>query len=99
MEIFLLCLGFVVAPFVAWGIVELIISYVAPAKKAEATLKKKDTVTIEKANGEKKKKFVLVFDVDGVKKTFSVTQEQFAFSRVNVKGVLVYRGRRFVEFK
>lgn len=99
MDIFLLCLGFVVAPFIAWGVIELILNYLAPVKEAEATLKKKDTVTIEKANGEKKKKLVLVFDVDGVKKRYTVTQEQFALSRVNVKGTLRFRGRRFVEFK
>lgn len=99
MEIFLLCLAFIAFPFVTWGIVELINNYIAPVKKTEATLKKKDTESIEKFNGEKIKKFVLVFDIDGVKKTFTVTQEQFAVSRVNVKGTLSYRGRRFVEFK
>ena len=99
MEIFLLCLAFIVFPFVAWGIVELWTSYVAPVKKAEATLKKKDTESVEKLNGEKNKKYVLIFDVDGVKKRYIVTQEQFAVARINVRGTLVYRGRRFVEFK
>lgn len=99
MDIFLLCLGFVALPFAAWGVVELWRAYIAPAKQVEATLRKKDSFTAESFSGSKKKKLRLVFEADEAKLTFTVTQEQFAVARVNAKGTLTYRGRRFISFK
>lgn len=98
MEIFLLCLAFVALPFALWGLAELFRAYILPPKRVEAVLRKKDSSAVEGFSGEKKKKFILLFEADGVKHRFTVTQEQFAVSRPGARGTLTYRGRRFISF-
>ena len=99
MDIFLLCLGFIILPFVFWGVVELWRAYVAPSKEIEAVLKKKDAYETESFSGEKGKKLRLVFEAEERKFVFTVTAEQYAVARVNMRGILTYRGRRFISFK
>ena len=47
----------------------------------------------------KTEKYVIVFSIDGKKKSFYVSQFSYNGYRVNDKGTLKYRGDKLIEFK
>ena len=47
----------------------------------------------------KHEKYVVVFSVDGKKKSFYVSQFSYNSYRVNEKGTLKYKGDKLIEFK
>ena len=47
----------------------------------------------------KTEKYVIVFSIDGKKKSFYVSQFSYNGYRVNEKGTLKYRGDKLIEFK
>ena len=47
----------------------------------------------------KHEKYVVVFSVDGKKKSFYVSQFSYNGYRVNEKGTLKYKGDKLIEFK
>ena len=99
MEIFWLCLAFVVLPFAGWGFAELLRAYLLPAKKVPARLKRKETFTQETFGGKTQKKYRLIFEIDGEKKgVWTVNQEQYILARTGTQGTLVTKGRRFISF-
>ena len=51
------------------------------------------------AGAGKSEKYVIVFSVDGKKKSFYVSQFSYGGYRVNEKGTLKYKGDKLIEFK
>ena len=47
----------------------------------------------------KSEKYVIVFSIDGKKKSFYVSQFSYNGYRVNEKGLLKYKGNKLIEFK
>jgi len=92
-------LGFVIAPFAVWGAVALFRNYASKAKAQPAVLRKKEIVEHEKFGGSTVKKHVLCFDVDGKKRRFYVSPEQYAVARAGKRGTLTHRGSRFISFE
>ena len=99
MDMFLLCLVFIAAPFLVLGAGFLISRYLVKPTVEPATLKKKEAVDHENFSGGKKKKYVLHFDGDEKKYKFYVTQEQYAVARAGVRGTLTHKGNRFISFE
>ena len=96
--IFLLCIGFVAAPFVVWGAVELVRRFLLKSATESAVLKKKDVVKQEKFSGKFIKRYVLEFETDEKKLRFYVSDEQYSVARVGKRGVLKHKGSRFISF-
>lgn len=73
----------------------------APVKVAAALVAGKNTVkTFSKyAGNAERKKYVVIFSVDGRKKSFYVSDFSYAGYRVGEKGTLKYKGDRLIEFK
>ena len=73
----------------------------APVKTAKAVVIDKNKVeTFSKYSGTgKSEKYVIVFSVDGKKKSFYVSQFSYNGYRVNEKGTLKYKGDKLIEFK
>lgn len=73
----------------------------APVKTAAAVVADKNIVkTFSKyAGNAEHKKYVVIFSVDGRKKSFYVSDFSYAGYRVGEKGTLKYKGDRLIEFK
>ena len=73
----------------------------APVKTAKAVVIDKNKVeTFSKYSGTGKSvKYVIVFSVDGKKKSFYVSQFSYNGYRVNEIGTLKYKGDKLIEFK
>jgi len=73
----------------------------APVKTVKAVVADKHKVeTFSKYSGNgKNEKYVVVFSVDGRKKSFYVSQFSFGGYKVNAKGTLKYKGDKLIEFK
>ena len=73
----------------------------APIKTVQAVVVDKNKVeTFSKYSGTGKcEKYVIVFSVDGKKKSFYVSQFSYNGYRVNEKGTLKYKGDTLIEFK
>lgn len=73
----------------------------APIKTVKAMVIDKNKVeTFSKYSGTgKHEKYVIVFSVDGKKKSFYVSQFSYNGYRVNEKGTLKYKGDKLIEFK
>ena len=73
----------------------------APIKTVKAVVIDKNKVeTFSKYSGNgKSEKYVIVFSIDGKKKSFYVSQYSYNSYRVNEKGTLKYKGDRLIEFK
>ena len=73
----------------------------APVKTVRATVihKQKIEVFSKYAGNGKYEKYVVVFSVEGKKKSFYVSRFSYGGYRVNEKGTLKYRGDRLIEFK
>ena len=72
-----------------------------PIKTVKAVVIDKNKVeTFSKYSGNgKSEKYVIVFSVDGKKKSFYVSQFSYNGYRVNEKGLLKYKGNKLIEFK
>ena len=72
----------------------------APVKKEHAVVVHKQTVEqFSKYFGNgKHTKYVVVFSVDGKKRSFYVSQFSYNGYRINEKGMLTYKGDRLIDF-
>lgn len=73
----------------------------APVKSVRAVVIDKniaETFSKHSGNG-KRQKYVVVFSIDGVKKSFYVSQFSYDGYRINEHGTLKYKGDRLIEFK
>lgn len=82
-------------------IVRTIKNRYAPIKTVKAVVIDKNKVeTFSKYSGNgKSEKYVIVFSVDGKKKSFYVSQFSYNGYRLNEKGTLKYKGDKLIEFK
>ena len=81
-------------------LVKLIKNRVAPVKTVKAVVLDKQKVEIfSKYSGTgKREKYVIVFSVDGKKKSFYVSQFSYGGYRLNEKGTLKYQGDKLIDF-
>ena len=88
-----------------WAMVRLLIKAIktkhAPIKSVKAVVIDKHIIeTFSKYSGNGKyEKYVIVFSVDGKKKSFYVSQFSYGGYRVNEKGTLKYKGDKLIGFK
>ena len=82
-------------------LVKLIKNRVAPVRTVKAVVLDKQKVEIfSKYSGTgKREKYVIVFSVDGKKKSFYVSQFSYGGYRLNEKGTLKYQGDKLIDFK
>lgn len=82
-------------------LVRLVKNRYAPIKTVQAVVIDKNKVeTFSKYSGNgKSKKYVIVFSIDGMKKSFYVSELSYNGYRVNEKGILKYKGYKLIEFK
>ena len=82
-------------------LVKLIKNRVAPVRTVKAVVLDKQKVEIfSKYSGTgKREKYVVVFSVDGKKKSFYVSQFSYGSYRLNEKGTLKYQGDKLIDFK
>ena len=80
---------------------KLLQSRYGPLRTVKAVVADKQTVeTFSKYSGTGKSvKYMVIFLVDGKKKSFYVSQFSYHGYRVNEKGTLKYRGERLIGFK
>ena len=73
----------------------------APIKTVRAVVIDKNKVAaFSKYSGNgKTEKYVIVFSIDGKKKSFYVSQFSYNGYSVNEKGTLKYKGDKLIEFK
>ena len=73
----------------------------APIKTVNAVVIDKNKIeTFSKYSGNgKAEKYVIVFSVNGKKKSFYVSQFSYNGYRINEKGTLKYKGDKLIEFK
>ena len=73
----------------------------APVRTVEAVVVHKHIMeTFSKYSGSgKHEKYVIVFSVDGKKRSFYVSKFSYGGYRVNERGILKYKGDRLMEFK
>lgn len=89
----------------ALALVSLLVKVVknryAPIKTVKAVVVDKNKVeAFSKYSGSgKSEKYVIVFSVDGKKKSFYVSQFSYNGYRINEKGTLKYKGDKLIEFK
>ena len=89
----------------ALAVVSLLVKAVknryAPIKTVKAVVIDKNKVeAFSKYSGNgKSEKYVIVFSVEGKKKSFYVSQFSYNGYRVNEKGTLKYKGDKLIEFQ
>ena len=89
----------------ALAVVSLLVKAVknryAPIKTVKAVVIDKNKIeTFSKYSGNgKSEKYVIVFSVEGKKKSFYVSQFSYNGYRINEKGTLKYKGDKLIEFK
>ena len=89
----------------ALAVVSLLVKAVknryAPIKTVKAVVIDKNKVeAFSKYSGNgKSEKYVIVFSVEGKKKSFYVSQFSYNGYRVNEKGTLKYKGDKLIDFK
>ena len=73
----------------------------APIKTVQAVVIDKNKIeTFSKYSGNgKAEKYVIVFSVNGKKKSFYVSEFSYNSYKINEKGTLKYKGNKLVEFK
>ena len=73
----------------------------APIRAVKAVVIDKNKIeSFSKYSGNgKSEKYVIVFSIDGKKKSFYVSQFSYNGYRVNEKGTLKYKGDKLIEFK
>ena len=98
----------IVSLFMGVGALALVSVLVKVVKNRYAPIKSVKAVVIDKnkveafskysGNG-KSEKYVIVFSVEGKKKSFYVSQVSYNGYRVNERGTLKYKGDKLIEFK
>ena len=73
----------------------------APIKKVKAVIIDKNKIeSFSKYSGSgQTEKYVIVFSVNGKKKSFYVSQFSYNGYKVNEKGILKYKGNKLISFK
>ncbi|MBR4016681.1 MAG: DUF2500 domain-containing protein [Oscillospiraceae bacterium] len=73
----------------------------APIKTVRATvINKQKNQTFNKYSGNgKHEKYVVVFSIDGKKKSFYVSQFSYGGYRINESGTLTYKGNKLIGFQ
>ena len=98
----------IISLFVGVGVLAVVSLLMKAVKNRYAPLKTVKAVVIDKNKVEnfskysgtgKSEKYVIVFSVDGKKKSFYVSQFSYNGYRVNEKGTLKYKGDKLIEFK
>ena len=81
-------------------LVKLIKNRVAPVRTVKAVVLDKQKVEIfSKYSGTgKQEKYVVVFSLDGKKKSFYVSQFSYGGYRLSEKGTLKYQGDKLIDF-
>lgn len=94
--------------FVGLGVLAMVSLLVKVINNRYALVKTVKAVIVDKNKVEafsrysgtgKSEKYVIVFDVDGKKKSFYVSQFSYNGYRINEKGMLKYKGEKLIEFK
>ena len=82
-------------------IVRTIKNRYAPIKKVKAVIIDKNKIeSFSKYSGSgQTEKYVIVFSVNGKKKSFYVSQFSYNGYKVNEKGILKYKGNQLIEFR
>ena len=82
-------------------LIRIIKNRYAPIKTVKAVVIDKNKIeTFSKYSGNgKAEKYVIVFSVNGKKKSFYVSQFSYNGYRINEKGTLKYKGDKLIEFK
>ena len=82
-------------------IVRTIKNRYAPIKKVKAVIIDKNKIeSFSKYSGSgQTEKYVIVFSVNGKKKSFYVSQFSYNGYKVNEKGILKYKGNKLISFK
>lgn len=98
----------IISLFIGVGALAMVNIIARTIKNRYASVKTVKAVVIDKhivenfskysGNG-KSEKYVIVFSVDGKKKSFYVSQFSYNGYRVNEKGLLKYKGDKLIEFK
>lgn len=98
----------IVSLFMGVGALALVSVLVKAVKNRYAPIKTVKAVVVDKNKVEafskysgsgKSEKYVIVFSVDGKKKSFYVSQFSYNGYRINEKGTLKYKGDKLIEFK
>ena len=73
----------------------------APVKTSKAVVVDKTVIQrfSRYAGDGKAREYVIVFSLEGKKKSFSVSQFSYNGYRINEKGTLKYRGNRIISFE
>ena len=95
---------FTTLPFVAilvLVLIRLLRDWYAPVKTVKAVVIDKHKIeTVSKYSGNgKQERYVVVFSVEGKKKSFYVSSFSYGGYRLKEKGVLKYRGDTLIDFK
>ena len=82
-------------------IVRTIKNRYAPIKKVKAVIIDKNKIeSFSQYSGSgQTEKYVIVFSVNGKKKSFYVSQFSYNGYKVNEKGILKYKGNKLISFK
>ena len=95
----MIALGLLIAFWISF-FVKLLADRFAPVKKVPAEVVHKQTVdsfSKTSATG-KQSRYVVVFSVNGKKKSFYVSAFSYGFYRLHEKGILEYRADRLLGF-
>lgn len=82
-------------------LVKLVRNRFAPIRSVKAIVVDKNKIESfsKYAGNGKHEKYVIVFSIDGKRKSFYVSQFSYGGYRVNEKGTLKYKGDKIIEFK
>ena len=98
----------IISLFVGVGALAVVSLLVKAVKNRCAPIKTVKAVVIDKNKVEyfskysgtgKSEKYVIVFSVNGKKKSFYVSQVSYNGYRINEKGTLKYKGDKLIDFK
>lgn len=98
----------IMALFIGIGVLAMVSILVKLAKNRYAPMKVVKAVVVDKnkvknfskySRPNMIEKYVIVFSVDGKKKSFYVSQFSYNGYKINEKGTLKYKGDRLIEFK
>ena len=82
-------------------LIKMIKNHHSPIKTVEAVVVDKNKIELfSKYSGSgKAEKYVIVFSIDGKKKSFYVSQFSYNGYRINEKGTLKYKGNKLIAFR
>ena len=98
----------IISLFLGVGVLAVVSLLVKAVKNRCASIKTVKAVVIDKNKVEyfskysgtgKSEKYVIVFSVNGKKKSFYVSQFSYNGYRINEKGTLKYKGDKLIDFK